>query len=1166
MSIFNVPINSNISSSLALRQKLMGQDKRSPQELTFLNSKTNWVSLKSAVDVNNDNGFLAKNNILEGGSLINGKLRYGVNPTGSYSFQNSQGKNNELGIRPMPGVTSVSVENIGAYGSLRKATINYQCWDVNQLEILEQLYMRPGYLVLLEFGRTVYLENNKIIQNTSKYNFFEKENIILLNELNKLYDESIKSKGNYDAFLGYVVNYGWQIRPDGGYDCKTEIISTGELLESLKTNYSLATDISFAGVNNNIFSFKGKILPSIDIPSGSLTNDDLTKINQDYNSNILSGVIRELHTLCKIKSPLPSDPSQFSIKLNNTTSSIDIAKLYYSSEDDSKIYQIQNSSKQNYYITLGSFIEILNDLIIPHINNSDDSKSLGALTKLSVKSRKYVNDNEELLNCLYNVLMTSVNPDVCFIKNKYWINVIKGIDIQQTIAEVSVDNYGPNTSTTNGVEIQLQSFIITQIEDIISKNNISSKSKVLDLIDAQYKKFEELNKITKEQFYELFQKVYQKTRGGKIIKSYTNPPTVDSSGKPVPGSETKTTITNQSWDIIGNKKVKEQLINTTTKKTNTGVIGTVVEIFQNSTYKSLDRFVDLFNGNPSSTPDQNKIYNELNNTKFINEVDKELDTRESNLQNAKNQVKQIEENKTKLNVLGDDYESIINSIPLSFITENNDPKQRKFGIISNIYLNLKYLYYLATDINITTQDPSGKNILSLSQFIHNLMKNVQSSIGNVNNFELHIDDRDGIGRIIDLNYINPNNLKDENIFELEIGSNKSIIRDLKLESKIFSDQVSMMAISAQAASGRLGYDNTTMVSYNKGITDRLIPSKSSPSVTNKENKDSLNNLVSSLSGLVSQFFVPFVGSYYKEGKTDNVYGGAFSPAVSPSCQYYLRDIINFFTSIYNTDNKNNTFLPAYLSFTIDGIGGLVIGNVFSIDKTFIPKSYKNSDNSKFKYTIMKVSQELNQNDWVTTVDAIPLPPISEKGDVIDNPTNFLIVTYYEPNTNEIQITVFDNISPSDTIKKIYIPARDKALIGKPNGLKLLLTAQTQLEGFRSGTISYDLNNPGNFRGGVGNIKPIATGLRSTKSSAGYAKFSSLEDGIKTQEAQINLIISGGSKSYPKNATLEQYINIYAPPTDNNKPYAYIGYIISYFKTNGYNITKDTKLSQIISLK
>ena len=36
---------------------------------------------------------------------------------------------------------------------------------------------------------------------------------------------------------GYVKNYNWTARMDGGYDCTTTIISIGEIMESLKAGY-----------------------------------------------------------------------------------------------------------------------------------------------------------------------------------------------------------------------------------------------------------------------------------------------------------------------------------------------------------------------------------------------------------------------------------------------------------------------------------------------------------------------------------------------------------------------------------------------------------------------------------------------------------------------------------------------------------------------------------------------------------------------------------------------------------------------------------------------------------------------------------------------------------------------------------------------------------------
>ena len=48
----------------------------------------------------------------------------------------------------------------------------------------------------------------------------------------------MKKNGNYEAMFGYVKNYSWSARMDGGYDCTTEIISLGEVIESMKINYT----------------------------------------------------------------------------------------------------------------------------------------------------------------------------------------------------------------------------------------------------------------------------------------------------------------------------------------------------------------------------------------------------------------------------------------------------------------------------------------------------------------------------------------------------------------------------------------------------------------------------------------------------------------------------------------------------------------------------------------------------------------------------------------------------------------------------------------------------------------------------------------------------------------------------------------------------------------
>ena len=67
------------------------------------------------------------------------------------------GGTTERGLVPMPGITGASVkyENDGA---LTKTTINIKCYSRTQFALIDALYMRPGYTLLLEFGWSTYLQ------------------------------------------------------------------------------------------------------------------------------------------------------------------------------------------------------------------------------------------------------------------------------------------------------------------------------------------------------------------------------------------------------------------------------------------------------------------------------------------------------------------------------------------------------------------------------------------------------------------------------------------------------------------------------------------------------------------------------------------------------------------------------------------------------------------------------------------------------------------------------------------------------------------------------------------------------------------------------------------------------------------------------------------------
>jgi hypothetical protein len=171
MSIFRNTFTPEVKGQLKARQNAV--QRRNPNDIIYQNSRNSWVRMTSGVNVGGKD-TLAKQYILQGGVLNNKKLREGVGDASSaYSNYapslNPYNTGGTAGLKPMPGITSVDVKSKTAYGSLREVTVNFLCHNIQQLEDLELLYMRPGYTVLVEWGWTPYLDNAGNIQSNISF-------------------------------------------------------------------------------------------------------------------------------------------------------------------------------------------------------------------------------------------------------------------------------------------------------------------------------------------------------------------------------------------------------------------------------------------------------------------------------------------------------------------------------------------------------------------------------------------------------------------------------------------------------------------------------------------------------------------------------------------------------------------------------------------------------------------------------------------------------------------------------------------------------------------------------------------------------------------------------------------------------------------------------------
>lgn len=481
MSIFKDTFVPAIQDQLRIRQNCI--QNKNQRNLHVMNTRNSWVRMSSSVNVGGSSA-LAKQYVLKGGTLKDGKLKYGLEgDNGAYSSTTPSGISHRLGVRPMAGINDIHVKSKDAYGSLREVVVKFQCWDIHQLEDLELLYMRPGYTVLIEWGWSPYLNNKNEMENSALFydilddnNIKSKEQIFI-----DLFNKSSKdSGGNYDAMFGYVKNYSWRARPDGGYDCTTTIISIGEIIESLKVNYT-------AFKARNIVTGGTLHLPGVNY---SLMPD----LNKHYSKNILAGLFYELFNSVKQKG---GNKAFFPYKIIDKGKEYTFyrTRLPLVNNNLDKNKQLSEDGFQT-YITLESLVNIMNNYVLIH-----DLKSKTPLMSLSTKERKYdkeTNDDKDLL-CSAHPLQISVDPSVCIIKSPLWTNGFDLANVPKTepfhsfstdarIAPIFVDlekvrklkKQIPNRVTTG-----LSNFFSSNEEKLGDQREIDAREKIYEDFKAK---------------------------------------------------------------------------------------------------------------------------------------------------------------------------------------------------------------------------------------------------------------------------------------------------------------------------------------------------------------------------------------------------------------------------------------------------------------------------------------------------------------------------------------------------------------------------------------------------------------------------------------------------------------------------------------------------------
>lgn len=484
--------------------------------------------------------------------------------------------------------------------------------------------------------------------------------------------------------------------------------------------------------------------------------------------------------------------------------------------------------------------------------------------------------------------------------------------------------------------------------------------------------------------------------------------------------------------------------------------------------------------------------------------------------------------------------------------------------ILNIYINIDLLDSSIT--SLLAKEKSQRNLLNLFAPI---FAEINTALGDINELGFQYEEEKFTYYIVDRKA-----QVGADIPILNVTGLKSSVSQFNFTTKLSPAITTMCAISAQAGATDVGLEAGALLRWNEGLEDRIISRK-----TMKIESTGFPVVATGFSA--SGVFTPSVASTAPPTLT---------PEQSRDAQQKDRraNINKALSQVYNNKQydseaiavartQNNQFATNYVQFyaddaatknnagpagiipfevgiEMDGISGIKIGQAFKINEGIMPAKY----NGVVGFIVTGVDNSITGNRWITNIKA---QTIVLRGTVGKSDGPAYSDDFTSTGLSKTEKRGIVSVGTSTIIKKEYIPVRDRVLANRAKGLKVLVTAHTQQEGFKPGNASYDLNNPGNFTTQVGGI-PIKG--RGPGTRRRFVEFSTLDNGIRTQAAQIDTIIAGNSRVYPKDPTLQQYIYRYAPPSENDSA-GYVGYVVSYFAKEGLIITPDTRLSKIINL-
>ena len=328
-------------------------------------------------------------------------------------------------------------------GSIRKAQLMITAHNPDQFRMIELLYLRLGFTILIEWGHSTYYDNNGKLQKmdfqTEPFNKFFSSPGSGYEGLKGIHGEIVKEREkyhyNYDAFVGFITNFTWSIGGLGEYNINLTVMSYGALIDSLTINKS-STSKDTSQTDEKEDSASSKIEKHF---------SRWKKLLNAKGEGVEGGTSRLKNTQGEFTptSPIYNLKNEFS-SINDFgfefIKDAEIVKVFRKSPTDSSI----GGDVGNYYISLGAFLRFIEEKEIITDENGEPIISI---------DHRYKNSY-----MLSHPFQQSVDPGVCILKSTITIFEDKEVEEtqredtpqEQAASQVNQSTFGVFTSFPGG--------------------------------------------------------------------------------------------------------------------------------------------------------------------------------------------------------------------------------------------------------------------------------------------------------------------------------------------------------------------------------------------------------------------------------------------------------------------------------------------------------------------------------------------------------------------------------------------------------------------------------------------------------------------------------------------------------------------------------------------